>query len=709
MVSITDAPLGRRLTFDPLPPFTTPEEILADCLPLLDPPSLLSVTAAAERYMRVEVQGSWQAFDRDTTPYMVEPTDTIRSRLYKSEVFVGPSQSGKTKALEAALVHAITCDQMPVLLVHMTRPDRDKWVDAKLDPMIVHSPEVSDRIGKGRDDSTFSRKRFKGMRVELAYPTPTNLSGGTYGLVLMTDLDHMPIVLGPKDSPEGSPYGMARQRPKTYLSRGCVFAESTPAHPVSDRAWVRPKDQPHAFPPVRAGIVPIYNEGTRGRWYWECRDCGDLYQPCFENLHYDESLAPGEAGKSAVMACPHCGGVVDHRHKMEFNRSALRGKGGWFHETVSGGIAPLGDADVRPSDIASHSLDGAAATFANWRDIVSRFEIGKRRAEELNDESELSSVNYTDIGRPHRALRLDDESNLNLEFLKSAAPDTARKTVPVWARFITVTVDVQGTYFPVQITAWGIDGTAQIIDRFDLSQPPGSSEDAPRRLDPAKVDSDWDVLTQLEEQVWPVEGADYGLKPLALAVDFQGAPGVSDNAEAFWRKRNRAGKRGLWFLSRGHGGFKQPRRVWYEAPERGSKGKKARSIMLLNIAVDRLKDTVTNNFAKGSGLPGAFLVGGWMDDDQINEIIAEERHGTGWEKKPGQVRNETLDLSVVARALVEHKGIMRLDPENLQDWALGGISNSNAVRLDAAPVTQEKEEPKSIPSNGGMIGYLSRR
>ena len=61
-------------------------------------------------------------------------------------------------------------------------------------------------------------------------------------------------------------------------------------------------------------------------------------------------------------------------------------------------------------------------------------------------------------------------------------------------------------------------------------------------------------------------------------------------ATPIWRKRRREGQGHLWFLSIGRGGFKIPDRVWLATPERGSQGKKARSIKLLNMAVDRLKE-----------------------------------------------------------------------------------------------------------------------
>ncbi|WP_237402766.1 phage terminase large subunit family protein [Rhodovulum sulfidophilum] len=298
---IRDARIGALRSFAPLPGLTTPEEILADALPMLDPPSRLSVTEAAERYINVQVQGAWQGFDRSVTPYMVEPSDVTQSRLFKVVAFMGPSQSGKTMMLQTVSLHAVTCDQNPTLIVHMSRPERDKWVEEKLNQLICNSPEVYSRLGRGRDDDTFSRKRFRGMRLLIGYPTPQVLSGGTYKTVLLTDLDHMPLVLGGKDNPEGAPVRMAVQRIKSYLSRGCVLAESSPAYPVTDPGWQPDPAAPHALPPVKGGIARLYNDGTRARLYWECPDCGGEFEPRFDRLRYDDSLDPGTAGAGAEM------------------------------------------------------------------------------------------------------------------------------------------------------------------------------------------------------------------------------------------------------------------------------------------------------------------------------------------------------------------------------------------------------------------------
>lgn len=724
MITIADARIGQRLEFLPLPPFATPEAVLADLLPILDPPSRIGVSEAARRHVRIEHQGAWTAYDPEVTPYLTEPADMTASRRFRAVAFVGPSQSGKTAMLQTACLHRVTCDPMPVLIVHMDRPSRDRWVENKLDPMIGMSPAIAERLGRSRDDSTFSRKRFRGMRIEIGYPTPQQLSGGTYGLVAMTDFDHHPVMMGPKDSPEGTPYRMARQRTKTYMSRGCVLVESTPAHPWADPTWTEDKARPHMLPPAIAGIVNIYNEGSRGRWYWQCPDCDGLFEPAFDKLTIDEALDPGEAGAAAAMVCDHCGTLIQHRHKVELNRRAMAGHGGWLHEGAAlddAGrrvLVRIGDSDLRGTDVASYCLDGAAATFASWSELVANWLGAKRKSDALGDESELSGVTYTEIGKPYRPKRMDRDDELGLQFLKDHQQPAQRGEAPPWARFLLVSVDVQANRFPVQVTAFGPAGMAQIVDRWDITQPPEAAPDVDadperrRAIRPPRYAEDWAVLAPLGRRAWPVAGAGYALQPAALVVDFQGEAGTSDNAERFWRQRRRAQGEGAWFVSRGHGGFRQARRTWYETPEHGSKGRKARAIRILNMAVDRLKDTVATALAKARGDgDGALYVPDWLSDEHRGELIAEVRLEAGWDKRAPQARNETLDLTVQARALAEHLGLLTLAWDQPPTWAEGGPGNRYAVARpaagqDAAAVPAAR--PAAAPA-ATTINWLTRR
>lgn len=705
MVLMPDHPAGVHRIAPPRA-FLSPRELLADALPLLQPASRTGVTAAAEQFLRVPVAGVWQRFDRLTVPYIVEPSDMTQSRRFRTVCFVGPKQSGKTTMLQTVALHAVMCAPDPVRIVHMDRRSADQWVEEKLDPMIRNSPAVAERLGRSREDSTFSRKRFKGMVITIGYPVASFLSSTTQRMVLLTDYDHMDQRLGPKDSPEGSPYGMALDRVTQYMSRGMVLLESTPAFPVTDATWRAGPGNPHEMPPVAGGIVRIYNEGTRGRWYWACPDCDELFEPRFDRLIFDAALAPEEAGARAMMGCPHCGGLMEHRHKLGLNRRALAGRGGWLHEG-SGvddkgrrGLVGIGDSGVRESDVASYALNGAAAAFANWTDLVSAQMKAMEQLQTFGDDTELARVFYTGRGEPYLRADGGDEGELSAALLRDHLSDEAGCGIaPSWTRFVTVSLDVQGNRFEGLATAWGEHGLRTVIERFTLVQPRADAPSAQdgegrwRLIDPGRYAEDAGVLVPVATRAYPVQGAGYALRPVALAVDFNGPPGWSDNAEAFWRARRRAGQGHLWFLSMGRGGFHQRDRVWYAAPERASQGKKARSIKLLNVATDRLKDSVLAALARFGGAVGAYHLPRWLAAAHIEELLAERRTAKGYELRPGVRRNETLDLSVQALALAEHKGLNRINWASPPVWAIGGAENSHAVMTSDVPPVGDAASP----------------
>ena len=717
-MQISDHRIGQAVEVAPLPPFTRPEDLLIDALPLLDPPSRISVTDAAERYMRLQRRGVWDSFDREVAPYMVEPADMAQSRRFKGGAFCGPAQAAKTISLVAIAMHAVTCDPSPVQIVHMNRKSRNAWVEESLNPIIQNSPRLKELLGQGRDDDTFERKRFKGMRLFVEYPTAQVFSSVSRRLMLMTDYDHFPQTLGmSKDAPEGSPFDMAIQRLKTFRSRGYAFAESTPAYPVIDPTWCASKAHPHEMPPCEFGIVPLYNRGTRGRLYWECRDCEKWYEPSFDRLRYNAKLPPLAAGETAEMECPHCGSLTAQRHKMEMNRAILKDRGGWLHEVDGEDVDENGnarlvsihDTAVRSTEVASWSMNGTAAVFANWVDLVARAIEAQYQLDELNDDTALGRFYYTDLGMPYARPTGAEEGSLTIEVLKAERHATPKGVAPAWVRFVVTTVDVQKARFVVQVTGYGLDGTRTVIDRFDLFKPPLDAGDQERALSPAMYPGDWAVLTDLAAKVYRVEGAPFALRPIAFSVDFQGEPGVSDNAEAFWKARAKEGDGGLWFLTRGHGGFRQRDRVWHMAPERTNSKTKRRGLKLLNMATDQLKDTVTAALTRPRGTPSSFPLPEFIQDHHLGEFCAEVRTGKGWEPKPGQKRNESLDLSVMAQAVAEHKGLRRINKEAPPEWALLGSMNPFCIDYDEAAPTPVAKTSQPAPTRSRESSWIAPR
>lgn len=665
--------------YEPLPPFSDPRSALKLAMPALRPAEQMTVTESAEKYMRVNVSGQWQPFRRDVTPYMVEPTDMISTRAYRGLVFCGPSQSGKTQMLQAAIAHTIMSDPGRVALFQMTRDAAAEFERNKLAPMVRNSPDIRARLASGRGADNMYQKLFiGGTQLTLDWPTITKLSSASIRMVLGTDYDHFPESV----DGEGDAYSLMRARARSFLSRGMVVVESSPAAPLVDETW-RPKS-PHDSPPVRYGVLSLYPDGTRARWYWPCPNCGAEFEPTFRRLDYPDSADPIEAGEAAVMKCPHCKDTFGHALKRELNAA-----GRWQHETDAGTVASLVSGRVRRAELLSYWLDGAAAAFSTWAELVTQHLIAVRKFEVTGDEEALKTAFNTGQAQPYQPRGATSHMEVTVQALKdkAAGNDTPKGVAPAWTRYVTVSADVQGTRFAVGVTAWGPDGRHQPIDRFDLHTPP---EDAPggkdRALSPFDIAEDWAVLVDLSARVWPVEGGQWALRPVALAVDQQGGGATTDNAYRFYRGRRRAGERRHWFITRGRGGPNHPDRVWLKAPESASgKRRVAKDVLTLNMATDRLKDAVTTSLRLTEDGNNYCGIPEWMGEAELAEFTAERRTDKGWEKRPGMVRNESLDHLVMARALHIQIGGEKVLWDMPPSWAKLDETNPQAIWTGAEP------------------------
>lgn len=697
MITLPERVAGELPDVPSIPPFAGAREVLARSLSTLNPATRMGVTDAAEEFMKVNANGRWSDFDRGVTPYMVEPADMTTSRLFREVIFAGPARAGKTVMLMSTVSHLVICDPGVCQIVHMTEGTAEAWVDEELMPMIENSPELAKRQGKGRSDRNILSKKFiGGAKISIGPPTKAFLSGKTTRTVLITDLDRMALTVGK----EGSPFSMGAKRTETLGSRGMTVAESSPGHVVADPGWKAAT--PHEAPPC-AGILELYNGGTKGRWYWDCPGCGEAFEPRFDLLRFDRTLPPAEAGASAFMECPHNGCAIDHADKVRLNRS-----GYWLHETADGGLARIESGEVLKSDRVSYWLNGAAAAFASWARLVSKYLTALAAYNTGGDENALQVTINTDQGLPYLPRAMSDEGALTVEILRALCRPQAQRVAPSWARFLIASVDVQGHYFEVQITAFGVDGRRMIIDRYPIKDVPEGAPGSPERLlEPHTYIEDWDALLPIMSDVYPVEGQEYGLQVMAGACDFHGKPGVSDRATKFWQTRRKLNEALKWYFVRGHGGFKVEGRQWYKAPTRASDGKQVRDIKLLNIATDKHKDTTFAALMNEAGGAGALMLGDWMSDDHLKEFTAEMRGDKGWKPRPNMKRNESLDLSGYAQALADHKGLQRINPDAPPAWAVGGLKNPFAVPLagvDGAPVPPVKAPPPRKPPR--KMSYL---
>jgi len=676
----------------PLPPYRDPRAALLEALPALNPPARMSVTDAAERYMRVKVGGQWQDFDRNLTPYMIEPSDMMASRKYMGLAFCGPSQSGKTQMLQSTAAYIAVCHPGRTAIFQMTRDAASEYSQEKIGPMIRNSPELRSRLANVKGADNIFEKKFKGgMRLTINWPTITQFSSATIRTVLQTDYDHFEDSIGG----EGDGYTLGKQRTKTEGSLGMCAVESTPGRPIIVENW-KPTTI-HEAPPVSGGVLALYNEGTRARFYWTCPTCEEMFEPRFDLLKYDAALQPAEAAENVYMGCPKNGCVINHTQKYALNLG-----GQWLHESRCGQKAvPIGHPDIRPTDMVSYWMNGVVAYFENWATLVANIETAKRHFAKTDSEDKLISATNTGLGEPYLPRAMAEDGEITMEALKGNLKDWPRGVAPEWTRCITIGIDVQDNRFPVGVMAWGEDGECALIDRFDLHTPPTGAPGADNRmLMPPKYIEDWEVLPELMDRVWPVQGTEYGLKAISIGYDFHGSPGVSDRAESFWRARRKIDGEGRWFAIRGHGGFKTGGRVWYAPPQGGHGGKKARHMMLLNVATDKMKDVLCAALLREEGGAGAMHLSRWMledGDDQLKEFTAERRGPKGWEKRAGMPRNENIDLAGYARAVLIHQGYEGIDYAAPPVWAVLGPDNALAVLMGDEPENSLSPKPAAKP------------
>lgn len=587
--------------------------------------------------------------------------------------------------LEGWASHVIVNDPGDMLIVQMTQDKAREYSKTRIDRMLRNSPNLAAlKSSSNQDDNTHDKLFRHGMWLRIGWPTVSQLSSSDYRYVAETDYDRMPQDV----DGEGSPFGLGRKRTTTFLSRGMALVESSPGFDIQDPNHTQVTA--HEAPPTD-GIMSIYNQGDRRRWYWKCRDCRDWFEAApglsLFNLpprkHLLEMVREADleefADRYSKVICPHCGSIIDKRWKHELNRN-----GRWLQD----GLRLTSDDEVvgtaMTSNIASYWLGGVAAAYQPWRSLVLRYLQGLREYALSGSELTLRTTVNTDQGMPYTpAILLESaENNANPA---TRGEQLERYVVPAEARFLTAQVDVQGgtgARFEVQIHAHGPHGEQWVINRYAIkdSRREGMSGDwAP--IDPASYPEDWDRLTEevlLKTYRTPIEGKE--MRVLMCAVDSGGEggkdaegnkSGVTTNAYA-WYRRVRLRGDNLYeriMLTKGKAGREVPRirKSMVGAVKPGDKGDVPLYIFNSNLLKDEV-DAALRRTVPGPGYmhfpapKGPNNPDGWLPMSFFDELKSEVRAKDGtWSKI--RKRNESLDLCVLARV-----ASLRLKADQIRNW-----------------------------------------
>jgi phage terminase large subunit GpA-like protein len=637
-----------------LHPLAHPRNVTRDIAALVRAPRQMKPSESAALYLRNN-RGPW---DPTVAPELVEPMDMLSSREYRGIIYVGPARSSKTYSLVlGAFEHNVVCDPGDMLIVQMSRETARDFSRTEVDRVIRHSPEILARLSpRAKDDNTFDKFFRDGQSLKIGWPAISQLSSKTLRTVIITDYDR------PKNRDdvdgEGPIWSQAFKRIETYMSRGKCIAESSPGEEITDANW-KPQS-PHEAPHV-AGILSLYNQGTRARRYWPCKHCGEFFEskpgpeafnlPAFEEL---EALLKRHdpmtlADKFAFIYCPSCGG----EHAIG-DRAQMRRLARWVHEGETIDVTGAISGTRRRSDIVSYWQAGVTAAYQRWDSMLLKYFQGIAAYTTTGDETQLKATVFTDFAAPYLS-RLQAKRRTPEQF-ESRLEELERGVVPDWVRFLTAAVDTQAHSFRVNVMGWGPGLESVLIERFSIETSKRTDSSGRQLgLDPAAYVEDWECLvSEVIHCAYPVAGID-GLKiaPQLVLVDSGGRDGVTTRAYEFWRSLRRRGMGERLKLIKGEGKKPGAPRTSITYPDNRSRGDRhaaARGdvpVILLNVNL--LKDAITGDLNRTVPGPGYVHLPNWVEPEFFLQMTAEVRNAKGIWENPKKQRNEDFDLHCYSR------------------------------------------------------------
>jgi phage terminase large subunit GpA-like protein len=689
-----------------LPPFCDPEEGYQRASAVLLPRKRMKPSEAAEKYRFLDTGGSVGPWRNASAPYMVEPMDCTSDREYQAVVFAGPARSSKTAALVMnTLVHRIMCDPCDIFICQTSQNSARQFSREHIDRMNRMCPDVNLRLSKNADEDNIYDKRYQGMSVYFGWPTVDQVAGKDYQVILDTEYDRKPEDIGG----EGSLFNLERKRTQTFGSLGKLVVECSPSRDIIPEAMEKWTPRGHEAPPT-TGILELFNQGDRRLYYWPCPECDEFFEPKFSQMDYlkaEKGQPPipiEEAAASVVMVCPHCGCRLTEQRKGWMNSNGV-----WLREGQQIDADRQITGVPRKSSIASFWLKGPAASFQSWSSLTGNYLQALESYERTRDYQTLKTVVNVDHGEPFLVPAEALGEVIDKEELKARAEaDWSLGTVPAGVRALVVTVDVQGRYFDVQVTGYGVDFECWIVDRFQISQ---SAEDG-RLVDPGSYPEDWNLLWPLLTRAWPL-AADPSreMAPLCVMIDSGGAPGVTGNAYGFAVKARKAGiGEGRLMILKGDAKV-GAKRVYMTKVDWNVDGKvMARGLKLLLVGSDDLKDDVAGALRRESPGAGYVHTPHNLQAEWFDQVTAEQRTEKGWIKRPGMNRNEALDHMVYSRA-----GLLRapwwwgrINWAAPQSFAQSHDKNSLVRLAGNGPSPAPAAPPQGAVRTRGLRGSVAR-
>lgn len=582
--------------------------------------------------------GPWRS---SRTPYAIPIAEACSRSATRECVVVMGSQMGKTELELNILGHRFDDGpRLPALVIGPT----EKWARSfggdRLVKMIDSCKSLFEKLRKGQADKVLE-KFIAGIRLGIGWAgSATELASHPAGLALMDEVDRM---LRDVDG-EGSPVEMVRARLKNYIN-SLLVAVSTPTVELASVIWA------------------MFEEGTMGKWTWPCPHCDKGIIPQLSLLQWQGAKTKQEARKLAVVACPHCGGTIQTKHKARMNAQ------GYFTYHMLGENGQHIPVDYHPKNTTeSFWVSGLASPWVTFEEMAERlFDAYQSR-----DQNRIQAVVNTYGGELFKvegdAPDWEEVAKLRRHYERGSRPEGVQ--------LITCGVDVQKRGLFYTVRGWGFNSESWLLDHGYIA---GETE----------FDDVWLKLARLFDQ-------DYrGMRIERMFVDSGYRPGDK------WRKPDNQVYQfcmrhaGMAFPTKGHDTQDRPLKA--SMIDINSQGRTLKNgLQLWHLNTDYLKSWVHSRVRwPEDAADGGFHLHADTDEDYCRQIVAEEVIVTSSGKrmwKKTHEDNHYLDCESMALAAGMSLEMRTLSPVKR--------APRNADRPDDAPQLNQRQSSSPFARRG---------
>ena len=554
--------------------------------------------------------------------YQREMLDAMADPSIERVSIIKPARIGYTKGLIAALAAKSATAPCPMILLVPTDDDARGFAVDEVDPAFRASPALRSLIRQGRLDgrNTLTMRSLLGggsIKI-LAARSPRNLRRHDAKVLFQDEIDAMEVTA------EGDPLALAEKRTLAHADRKIISGSTPTVEGVSN-------------------IERLYDQSDQRIFEVPCPECGDATEILWAHIVWPQ----GEPVKAAF-ACPHCGSVVEERHK-----AAMVAKGQW----------KITRPEVRGH--AGFRINALVSLFANasWAKLAAEYLQAKK-----DGPAALQVFVNTVLGRTWRTSAEQVTPSALMERVEPFGCFRDPPIIPAEVLATTCGVDCQGDRLEATIVGWPREGAPFVLGHHVVYGSP-------------LLDTTWEELDAFLETKWR-HPTGWLLGIDGTAIDSGGIPGLTPKVYAFCAARV---ARRIFAIKGGHAG--QTLR-W--KPAKQAKG----GAPLFLVATDALKSEIMQRLGQpsiedGESNPQSLRLSDSLTDTWFDQATGERRFirypGNNtvveWKKvKPGQAV-EALDCLVYAFAVKESASFKAISMVQRAEWRQG-----DEIRKPAQPV-----------------------